>query len=120
MSDHKYKLTYRIKGYPNGLTKDELGPLAKSSQGEDGFGACDAMLMASIIYPEDGSLSILFVGHDGRTNTELSDDEWFKVWSMLSGRLADSKTLGPGRRALCQSVIETLRETMLAARTKGT
>ena len=92
-NNHKYKLRYKIERKPEGFTVDEAKAMSK-----EGYGACDAVLLASIIFPEDGSYSLFFIGEDGRTDTELSDHEWFKVWSMLAKRLGQSKTLDPGRR----------------------
>lgn len=92
-------MQYSMKHAPGGLSKEEA-----KEQSKDGFGACDAMLAASIIYPEDGSLSMLFISLDGRTGEPLEDIEWFKVLTLLAARLAKSKTIGEGRRAFCEVV----------------
>ncbi len=92
---HKYRLLYRFDPKPEGVTREEV---AAAGAG----GACDAALVASIIYPEDGSLSVLFTGTDGRTGDMISDVEMFKVWTLLANRLAASKTLGEGKRQLAQ------------------
>lgn len=96
----KYKMQYIVKNYPDGISKDEAVNDAK-----EGISACDAMLTASILYPEDGSISVLFMSMDGRINGELADIECFKVWTMLGVRLANSKTLGPGQRGFCAAVM---------------
>lgn len=103
MADHQYKLLYQIERKPEGFSAEEAH--ARSKQG---YGACDALLLASIIYPKDGSLSVFFIGHDGRTDAELADHEWFKVWMMLTSRLAQSTTLESGRRAFCTAVFTEL------------
>jgi hypothetical protein len=104
---HRYKMQYKVVPLPEGITVEQARAASK-----EGLGSCDAMLMASIIYPEDGSLSILFIGHDGRTNDELADIEWFKVWTMLTARLAKSETLPEDKRAFCNAVFELVREAM--------
>lgn len=101
---HKYKLLYKLEKRPKGVTKAEV---------PEGFGACDAALFCSIIYPTDGGLSIYFMGVDGRHKGEgmetLEDIEWFKVWSLLAKRLADSKTLPPEKKDVCLSAFESVR-----------
>ena len=88
----KYHLTYDFEAHPEGLSKDEVEAMGKS--------ACSAFFAASILYPPDGSYSVLFMSKDGRTNEELPDGEWFKLFLMLSKRLSQSKTLDEGRRML--------------------
>jgi hypothetical protein len=110
MGQHPYHLKYRLDAFPEGFSVEE----AKAAV-EDGFGSCDAMLLASIIFPEDGSYSCLFMSKDGRTGEDLPDAEWFKVWTMLAHRLAQSKTLGDdGRRQLAAYVFETIRQAVLS------
>lgn len=118
MSDykHRYKLLYKI---------ESKGPDdVEASEVPEGFGACDAILMASIIYPPDGSLSQLYVGLDGRKAPAdpatgepamLDDVEWFKVWALLSARLAKSTTLSHEKKAFCALVFETFCRSIEAA-----
>jgi len=82
--NHNYRVTYKIVHEHNGIRGNKV---------PKGWGATDALFAASILYPEDGSLSIYFLSKDGRTGKELSDNEWFKVWAMLTNRLLESKTL---------------------------
>lgn len=109
----KYKLKYLLDMKAGEFTKDELKP---------DEGATDALLIASILYPEDGSLSVHFVSRDGRAgNTdlcELADIEWFMVWSMLTARLARSETLSPQKKELCNEVFDVIRSATLKARKK--
>ena len=71
-NNHKYKLIYKMVKKPNGMVKERV---------PNGWGGCDAVLFCSIIYPEDGSLSIYYMGVDGRKYGEiqenLEDIEWF-------------------------------------------
>jgi len=103
---YRYHLSYTLESHPDGITKEELRAQKR--------GGCDAlMLMASIITPPDGSLSVQFFSMDGRTGEELPDSEWFKIWSMMSKRLAESKTLGEGRKLLAEAVWKTIRDAVL-------
>lgn len=105
MSNHRYRLTYDVQPQPKGLLKEEV-PKGKS--------AADAIMMASIIYPEDGSLSVLFISRDGRPEAapshELAPHEIFKIWGMLASRLANNPALAAGQRALCESVWNVICE----------
>ena len=113
---HRYKLVYKIvsKG-PDGIDAGDV---------HEGYGACDAIFMASIIYPPDGSLSHLYVGLDGRLPprneetgepADLDDVEWFKVWALLSARLARSATLSPEKKAFAALVFDTFCKSIEAA-----
>jgi len=109
MNKHKYKLTYKMKKRPEGILEKDLD----KSQGS---GACDAVLFCSLVYPEDGSFSCYFLGIDGRkpkNDDPLEDKEWFKVWTLLGSRLADSKTLPADKKALCRQVFEGVRAKVL-------
>lgn len=109
MSDEaRYRLTWSAEVHPEGLTPERV---------PDGRGACDAMLFASIIYPPDGSMSVQMLGVDGRrSDRELQDGEWFKVWSQLAKTLSESKELPMGECQLCRYVFEIVREAVLASR----
>lgn len=114
-TEHKYRLSYKLEPLPDGgITAEEAKARAK-----DGHGACDAMLVASIIYPEDGSLSIMFAGKDGRTGEDLADVEWFKVWMLLTERLARSETLGEGKRFLCAEIFQMVAQAVMGPRKDG-
>jgi len=100
MGDRRFPVAYKVVVNEK-LTATEL-------KARD-LGGCDAVIIHSIIYPADGSRSEVIIGHDGRTDTDLSEDELFKSWAMLGHRLAQSTTLGIGRKALCEMVHEALR-----------
>ena len=103
---YRYKLAYTLpEAHPEGLVAEELE--AKNMCGTD------AMLMAAISYPPDGSLSILFSSLDGRDGKQLDDHEWFKVLAMLARRLSASKTLDPGRKEFAAIVFEMFQEAVL-------
>lgn len=117
MSDHKYKLSYKVvevRGNGEGITAEQAKEVAK-----EGYGSCDAVLICSIIFPEDGSYSVQFLPYDGRTDDMLSDKEMFKVWEMLAMRLAKSTTLDAGRLQLAQLVTQVIRDRVAAARAQA-
>jgi hypothetical protein len=107
---HKYKLTYGpIKTHPEGLEKEAAQKLVEP----DG-GACDAILISSLMYPKDGSFSCMFLGIDGRTDKPLQHIEWFKVWVLLANLLSESDTLDTGRKDICGEVFANIKEQLLA------
>src|SRR6266498_1217518 len=106
--NYNYKLTYKLKKHPKGITKEKIPA---------GFGGCDAVLFCSMLYPPDGSFSVYFIGVDGRKEGKiqenLEDIEWFKVWTLLASRLANSKTLSPDKKNFCQETFESMRVKIL-------
>lgn len=107
----KYHITYSIKAHKDGLTKSEVSKIDDKLETVDhgGVGGCHAIIAFSLIYPPDGSYSWLMVSKDGQTDQELSDNEIFKAWMMLTNRLAESKTLPEGKKRFCSEIVEVFR-----------
>ncbi len=80
----KYYLTYCIEARPDGITAEQI------QEAEGDLGGCDAVVLCSILYPEEGGCSVLAVSLDGRTGEPLSTLEVFKVWGMLAHTLIDA------------------------------
>jgi hypothetical protein len=95
MADHKYRLTYDVEAHPEGLSPDEL---------EEGEGACDAAVILSMLYPEDGSYTWNITSVDGRTEKELDGDELWKAWLMLTKHLSIRDDMRPGKKETCHNV----------------
>ena len=109
MHPHPYKLSYDIKAHPDGVDK----AAAEATMPERGLS--DAMIIFSMIYPEDGSLSTALFTKDGRADSELDDIEIFKAWTMLAAQLATSATLDEGKRALAALVFDAVRSVITGA-----
>ena len=107
MADHKYRFTYSFEPHPDGILSDDI---------PNGHGACDAIVLGSIIYPEDGSLSTMVLSSDGRTGKDLDDNEIFKFWTVLAKQLSESKQLSEGKLALCIDVFRTVQKAILQHR----
>ncbi len=103
---HKYHITYSIDHHPEGLTKDEV---VKKADGGD-LGACDSIILISMMGTPNKKegLSTIIVSRT-KDDGELTPDQMFTVWSVWTAALAEDKNLSPGRRALCQGVVETIR-----------
>ena len=90
---HTYKLKYNLKTWPGEYSAEEIK--------ESGQGGTDAFLMFSIIYPEDGSLSVQHTSVDGRNGgKELDGRELFKMWMLLGTNLAKRDDLDELRREI--------------------
>jgi len=92
---HKYKLLYEVEPDPNGVEKEDI---------PEGKGASDALVIMSIIFPEDGSYSWNMYSWDGRTDKELDNDELWKAWLMLTKSLSMRTGMRPGKRQICENV----------------
>lgn len=99
--EHKYKVRWKY----------EVGEWTREELEKDGtWHAGDAILVSSNIYPPDGSLSTLFTPVDGRDSEEvLSDNELFKIWSLLSIRLGKSETLPEHKKMLCNVTVDSVK-----------
>jgi len=104
MSEHKYKMTYRIDKVE--LTAGEI---------PEGWGACDATIIHSIIFPPDGSYSHFLTSLDGRTGEEMDTNEFFKAWTMMAATLAKRDDLSPGKKMLASGVWEAVCNAMKSA-----
>lgn len=79
-------------------------------------GLTDALVLISILYPEDGSSSTMITSIDGRHTPVkgLSDADIFQAWSMMAHQLMQSKKLPEHFRLVCETAFETVREFVLA------
>ena len=107
--EHLYPVTYQV----NRLHKK---PVAAAKIRESGLGACDVLIIHSIMMPEDGSRSEAILSYDGRTGNEVDDMELFKSWMMTAHRLEQSTTLPDGHRELAKTTFEIYRMAILRER----
>ncbi len=109
-SDKSYTIKYKIEA---GLfSKQEVAD-------EENIGLCDAIIVHSLIFHEDGVRSEVLLSCDGKTKEELSDDQLFKSWVIMSLNLSNSKTLGENRKELCRSVYEVVKAAIISTKTEG-
>jgi len=104
-----YHMIYEATSKPDGIEKADV---------PEGFGACDALILGSIIYPPDGSLSLQMASLDGRTGAELTDLELFKMWSLMAGHLAESTTLSDPKRQVAALLFDMIRAALQAEQIK--
>jgi hypothetical protein len=95
----------------------EPGEFSKSELTE-GQGGCDALVLLSILFPEDGSYSMLPATKDGRTGNELSAKEMFKAWMLLGDHISQMSELDEGRKIIAETPIQMMRTVMDKEKTK--
>lgn len=102
--EKKYYITYEMNVHPEGLVKRDI---------PEGHGAADAVVILSMLYPPDGSFSLAVPSLDGRTHRAVTDNELFKVWTLIASRLADSMTLSANKKEFARLVFEMVRTAIL-------
>ncbi len=100
MSEHKYKITYKIEHHEEGLTANEIKMLQR--------GGCDSVILISQIYPPDGSYSQVVFSKDGRTGEKVTPIDLWKAWTLLGKRLAELEGLDKGRKEFCNITWEAV------------
>lgn len=76
-SEGKYKLSYDIGA----------GPITQEEALATGRGACDDIVIISVIREESGATSDLLLSMNGDTHDELSSIDLFKRWVTMAARL---------------------------------
>lgn len=94
-----YECVYEIKPRA-GMTADEV----KTA----GLGACDAVVIHSILFTADGGRSEVIVSVDGKTGDPLPAIELWKSWVMMALHLSEATDLDDGKKSLCKDVFESI------------
>jgi hypothetical protein len=103
---------YKIK-LPMG--PPQYGEFPKSEFNRENTCGCDAFMYVSLLFPPDGSLSVVFAGMDGRTQKDLGDNERWKIWLLLAKELSESEELSETKRAFCGGVFKVISEILIKA-----
>jgi len=106
MEENKYFVTYNLTSHPDGIAREQV---------PEGDGAATAVAILSMIYPPDGSFSLLVASLDGRTGETVSDKELWKVWTLMAKELSNSATLSPNKKELCALTFDIMRQGILSA-----
>jgi hypothetical protein len=105
--------TYRVKYRVDEL---EAGNFTKAECLEAG-GGCDALVLISMLFPEDGSYSQQVVSFDGRAGGDpISDSDLWKVWAMIAAQLAQNESFKAehvAKHGLVEAVHESIRIAIL-------
>ena len=108
MTARSYPISYDIQIHESGASPEWLD--------NAGRGGADAVVIWSMIYPDDGSFSLMPMSLDGNSRQEVSDDELFKCWSMMAQQLSKSTQLSAGKRDLCRRAFEVVRQVIMQGR----
>lgn len=103
----KWHLLYTTKCVPEGLTREDIPRET---------GACDAIVVLSIVLPPTGEYSQLVASLDGRTKEELPTKDLWKAWVLMGANLLSRKTveLDESRRWVIEGAIDRWRSWMEA------
>jgi len=79
--------------------------------------SASAVFVAAVHRQEDGGAAIVFESHEGAAaaHDEMSTQEIFKVWMLLTKKLSETPDLQTNKRRLCTTVFEIIRNTIAAA-----
>jgi len=97
-----YPITYQVDQHDPPLEKDQIPPER---------GACHDLWIGSITKSAEGK-SYAFISLDGVTGDEVSHDELFQLWVIMSGVLSENLEDG-GRKKICAEVFSTVQEAVL-------
>lgn len=110
--------TYKVKYH----LEPEAGEFTKAQCEETG-GGCDALVLVSMLFPDDGSYSQRVVSFDGRNGgDQISEEDLFKVWSLIAYELSQNdefRKTSPGRHGVVAAVHATIKDAILSARYEG-
>lgn len=119
--EYFYKIKYNFDYKIGSFKKSEIiKNTRKISEGvresKDNVGYTDALIVISILFPEDGSRNELTRTIDGNTGKPLSDLELFKTWNIMAKKLSESKELESFYKDIAREAFEIIRDTILAIR----
>lgn len=114
---HLYRMLYLVLPELSGIGKDEVEEHNKET-GRD-YGACDAVLLFSLVFPGDGGTSIATVSQDGRTGKLLSSKDMFVCWLALAEQLMSIEELPDWQKLLCQTTVMSVQSIMEMLRNKA-
>lgn len=99
----KYKLKYSCDAdcRSEGYTKEDIET--------DHDGLCDAMIVISMLFNDDGSYSQCEMTADGRTGKQLSTIDIFRAWSMLGMGLSEDESFTGWQKHITQLHADTMR-----------
>lgn len=99
--EHQYKLRYQLNVESGKFTKKDA---------DEQTGLADALIIGSVLYPEDGSYLVVWKSNDGRASGQpLSSNEQWKAWMVLASKLAEAAELEEWMRDECEKTMDNIR-----------
>lgn len=114
-----YRLKYRLDFETGEFSSEEI---EEAKRIDEDIGAADKLLVVSLLFPHerDSGFSAAFLGADGISGKvgpdAITDEDLFRVWSMMADRLASSQSLDGSRRGLADMVHQQIRQAVMMAR----
>jgi len=103
----KYKIEYNLVHHPEGVD----GEVIKKK----GAGACDSIVILSILNLHGGDCSIATISMNGETG-KGDAGETFKAWAILANVLMDEKQLPDWQREICGEAHRDVRDQLFLHR----
>lgn len=109
-----FAMTYQLRAQAHkpALTREVASQLAEDGQVD---GACDAMLIMTLSYPEGGGIQGHGLGMDGRAPdaqgnpTELGVVDKFRAWALLAHELAGAEGLDEEQQEVTREAVRSIR-----------
>ena len=95
---HKYSIKYKI----------EEGLFRKDDINSSEFGGCDAMIIHSLMFPEDGSRGEIIFGI-GQYGKDLENIEFFKSWSGMAKNISEMTDIPMWQRMMATRVFQDVK-----------
>jgi len=97
-----YKIAYNVK----------CGRFTESELRKNDLGGCDAIIIHSILFLEDGSRDQIIISSNEEDDS-LSSLELWKSWVMMAAKLLERKDLSTGKRIICKKVFDAAKKDIL-------
>lgn len=104
----KYKIRYTFK------CETEKEGYSPSDVNNENEGLCDSIVLVSIVLPEDGGYAQLLLSLNGADGLELSQNDLFKVWSMLGMQLHNNGALKNWKKQLVDLMAKMVRDIVVS------
>lgn len=101
MNNRKYSVTYVGAVHQPPISRADVAKLGPDA------GACDALLLASVLFDGNGNPDVLFATVDGRKDGPMAADDVWKVWAFLSKWLMEQPLLTAAERTECRRAYES-------------
>ncbi len=99
MTDHKYKVAYKIQPLSEGKTKAEL----QADSELEGYGGTDEFVLISTILPDAGGRSVQWTSSDA-AGKPLAAQKIFEAVIFIARSLAINGELDIGREKMCWAI----------------
>ena len=102
----KYDITLDFND-GKGFTREELQEM--QDEGQD-IGACDQLMLCSVISPSGEGFSLQIATYDGQNlGGPMKESEIFKIWSLLSSAISEDDSFTNWQRLIAKRAFESVQ-----------